>query len=603
MQTFYTVRPGDTIGQIARRWDIPVASLIAANNLLPPYTIFIGGQLSVPPGVDVYRIQAGDSVYRIAQSYGVPPSVIISANQLEPPYTLQVGQLLKVPPGPAYYVVQPGDSLYQIARRFNVTTGGQANVERIRQVNQLPDYTIFVGQQLRIPYATPGEAGSIAYFSKRNGNYELWIYNILHGSNEQITNGLGDSFSVPYWSPDASKIAFVGRDSVLFVVDLETKEAARIDKFEDGFGHYLDWSNDNQRLVYSKPDQIVIYHVNTHQSNILVRSDTTDAQWFPNGNEILFQAPDSAGGSQLYRMTLEGSERQITRNTGGRYNHVRLSPDGNNVLYTTPGASISILHTINLATGEDVEIPGGSLGRNYYPEWSPSSQLIAYSANAYAELGYLSQVRTVEPRGENDRIQAISNCFATPITWSPNNQKIAYLSGCNGQGEASEIWMLQLNHPVPIRLTEGDSIVSLQWSPLKPSGLEKTFTSNVYRVQLEYPSHWEQVNENRFEGTDGFFQVSAIQSEESIEVVCRNEAFHELKPYGSQPRIVHAQIQNQTACFIFPSQDQPQEMRGQAALIVTYPKPVVIQDAMYHYFILWADKEHIVQLGNSLRFL
>jgi TolB protein len=65
MQLFYTVRHSDTLSQISRRWELPVESLIAANNLSPPYTIFVSQQLSVPPGVDVYRVRLGDSVYKL----------------------------------------------------------------------------------------------------------------------------------------------------------------------------------------------------------------------------------------------------------------------------------------------------------------------------------------------------------------------------------------------------------------------------------------------------------------------------------------------------------------------------------------------------------
>ncbi|WP_404328125.1 LysM peptidoglycan-binding domain-containing protein [Mesobacillus maritimus] len=84
MQFFYTVRQGDTVSQIAKRWELPVESLIAANNLAPPYTLYVGQQLSVPIGIDVINVKAGDTVYKIAQAYGVPPSVIIQANQLQP---------------------------------------------------------------------------------------------------------------------------------------------------------------------------------------------------------------------------------------------------------------------------------------------------------------------------------------------------------------------------------------------------------------------------------------------------------------------------------------------------------------------------------------
>ena len=81
MQFFYTVRQGDTLNHIAKRWELPVKSLIAANNLMPPYTLSMGQQLSIPPGVDMYRVQSGDSVYRISQHYGVPVAVIAEGNQ------------------------------------------------------------------------------------------------------------------------------------------------------------------------------------------------------------------------------------------------------------------------------------------------------------------------------------------------------------------------------------------------------------------------------------------------------------------------------------------------------------------------------------------
>ncbi|HEX7063460.1 MAG TPA: hypothetical protein VF199_00200, partial [Bacillales bacterium] len=69
------------------------------------------------------------------------------------------------------------------------------------------------------------------------------------------------------------------------------------------------------------------------------------------------------------------------------------------------------------------------------------------------------------------------------------------------------------------------------------------------------------------------------------------------------PRIVKTVIQNQQACFIFPSEDQPPEMNEQAALIVKYPKPVEIQGTTYNFFILWADRKHITEISSTLAFL
>jgi TolB protein len=603
MQIFYTVRPGDTLYEIARRWELPVESLIAANNLSTPNSIYVGQQLSVPPGVDVIRVKPGDTVYTISQTSGIPASVIIENNNLQPPYLIQAGQLLKVPPGVPYYVVQQGDTLFQIASRFNVITGGSSNFEVIMKANNLSSTVISPGMQLIIPYAPPGDRGLLAYTSNRSGSYDIWIYNPSNGLNQQITNGLAESYSTPFWSPDSTKIAFVGKNGILNILNLVDNSIAKIDQFADGLGVFLDWSPNSQEIVYTKTNGLVIYNVITHRARILNASGATDAQWFPSGTELLFQASDTKGVSQLFRMKTNGTGKvQVTRNTGGLLNNVRLSPDGTYALYTTPGASISIIYSVNLATGNVIEVKGGPLAKNYFPTWSPDSSRFAYSATAFENLGYFSLIRTAGRQGMNEVTRAISDCFATPVTWSPDSRKIAYLSECKQQGSSSEIWMVDLTHPVPIRLVAGRSITSLQWSPLPITFLKKTYSNSVYKVRFQYPSHWQRVNDERYEGVDGSFQISAIASDQSIDVVCQNEAFHQLNPYGTQPRIQHTRIGNQPACLIFPSQDQPTEMRNQAALIVRYPAPVVIDGTHYQYFILWADQNHIIEIGNSLTF-
>lgn len=606
MQVFYTVRAGDTIWQIAQRWGIPVDTLIAANNLVAPYTIFIGQQLSMPPGVERYRVRAGDTISRIAQYYGIPQGVIIAANQLQPPYTIQIDQLLTIPRGVSYYVVQPGDTLYKIASRFNVVTGNNVNYELIRRANNLPSTTIYPGMRLVIPYAPPGEDGLIAYVSNRSGAFDLWLYNPSNGTNRQLTFGIGETYSIPYWSPDSSKIAFVGKNGILYTVNVTNNMIAAIDQFAQSEGVFVDWAPDRQRLVYSKGNQIIIYNAATHQAQHINQPNARDVQWFPSGQELLFEAKDEAGISQLFRIRIDGTgKQQITQNTGEAFNNVRLSPDGRYVLYTSPGASISIIYSLELATGRLVKLNEGPLAKNYNPAWSPDSAWITYSATVFDNLGYFSQIRTSGNKGENDRAWAISNCYSTPVTWSPDSRKIAYLSGCNEQGSASELWMVDLNHPVPINLVADGSITALAWSKTAISTGTSTFTSASYRVQLQYPANWRKVADGRerYEGTDGFFQVGAIAYDGPLEDVCHNDAYHPLMPYGSQPQIVPTQIQGQPACFIYPSADQPPEMNNQAALIVQYPTAVVINGNSYNFFILWADMGHINQIAGTVRLL
>ena len=331
------------------------------------------------------------------------------------------------------------------------------------------------------------------------------------GKIAQLTNGLGDVRSQPIWSPDSSRIAFVGKDRIIYVIYAASGLIAGIDQLEEGGDNSLGWSPNSSSLAYVARGMIVLYNATLHEAKTISQPDASEVSWFPSGTELLFQARDASGISQLFRSRINGTaKQQVTKNTDGPLHDARLSPDGRFVLYTTPGVSVSIIYTVELATGTVHEVKGGPDGKNYFPEWSPDSLRIAYSATASDDRGYYSQIRTVERLGENDWIWAISNCFSTPVTWSPDGRKIAYLSGCKGQEFANEMWVLDLAHPVPIRLIEGVTIMSVQWSPTPIMDLAKAeFTNDTFDVNFQYPASWHRVNNERYEGEDGFFQISA----------------------------------------------------------------------------------------------
>ncbi|MFD2924644.1 hypothetical protein [Halobacillus naozhouensis] len=446
----------------------------------------------------------------------------------------------------------------------------------------------------------------IAYLSDRSGHFDLWLYNLANGMSVQLTNGAGAPYSIPVWSPGGSKIAFVGGQQILYVVHVYTGAIAQIDQLEEGAGFEFDWSPDGEKLVYTKHDQIILYNVLSHRAQFIDYPGSSNPQWFPNGRELLFQAPDESGISQLFRIRTNGTDvRQITSNEEGPLHDIELSPDGTFVLYTTPGASISLIRTVELSTGNVFEVEGGPLAKNYYPAWSPDSMRVAYSATNFDENnGYFSQIRTVGRMGENERTWVNSNCFATPVSWSPDGRQIAYLSGCTEQEFAREMLVLNLSQATSTRLISGVNIMSMQWAPSPFIRWRRTpYINEQYQVRLNYPSHWEKVNDLRFQGMDGFFQISAISSERTIEEVCHDEALHPLRPYGSMPAVYPTRMHNQEVCFIFPSADQSSEMMGQSAFLIKYPKPVKIQGETYHYFILWADQHHMREIAASLIFL
>ncbi|WP_202707113.1 LysM peptidoglycan-binding domain-containing protein [Sporosalibacterium faouarense] len=138
------------------------------------------------------------------------------------------------------------------------------------------------------------------------------------------------------------------------------------------------------------------------------------------------------------------------------------------------------------------------------------------------------------------------------------------------------------------------------------------YFNQKYNIIFRYPSSWRSVETDgiTYEGEDGFFEITAIATNPStpwdikpIDEVCENYSHGEFNPYGTKPTIVKTSIGNQPACLIMPSADQPDDVKGQAALIVKYPKIIFISGMPYAYFLLRANQEYIRAIGSTLRFL
>jgi hypothetical protein len=140
-----------------------------------------------------------------------------------------------------------------------------------------------------------------------------------------------------------------------------------------------------------------------------------------------------------------------------------------------------------------------------------------------------------------------------------------------------------------------------------PEGLS-LYTNREYKVSLEYPEDWKPVSDaarDRFSGEDGFFEVSAAGSDGSIKLsdIENLEASHVSAPYGTSPTAESVMAGGKPAALILPSDDQLPTLREQAVLIVAYPAPITKDNVKYYYFILWADKEHIRGIADTLKFV
>lgn len=160
----YRVRPGDTLGSIARRFGTTVRALRQANRI-SGHLIRVNQSLLIPPSpgaarvlartdptnLGTHRVRRGETLSRIASRYGTTAQVLQQLNGLARPDHLRVGQSLEVPSGPvsseaqATHVVRRGETLAAIASRYGTT------VRAIQRANRLFGDLIQPAQVLIIP--------------------------------------------------------------------------------------------------------------------------------------------------------------------------------------------------------------------------------------------------------------------------------------------------------------------------------------------------------------------------------------------------------------------------------------------------------------------
>jgi len=176
----YTVKRGDNLEKIAKRYGVSVKAIIRANNLKKPYIIRPGQKLKIPVKrksnskktycAVKHKVRPGESLIKIAKKYRVWVKDIKKLNNLKSD-RLYVGQILCIKKGKrkttarkkenrstfhikktkiidkkiVYYRVKRGDNLSKIAKKYNTT------VRRIIQLNRLKKpYIIRPGQKLKI---------------------------------------------------------------------------------------------------------------------------------------------------------------------------------------------------------------------------------------------------------------------------------------------------------------------------------------------------------------------------------------------------------------------------------------------------------------------
>ena len=154
-ENIYIVKSGDTLYSIANKYGMSVQELKDLNKLTSN-TLSIGQQLVVSEGnagtLDTYTVKAGDTLYTIAKKYGLTVSELKQLNNLTSDI-LSIGQVLNISNSNTSlpsntYIVKSGDSLYSIAKKYGIT------VDALKSANGKTSNLLSIGEILVIPTTT-----------------------------------------------------------------------------------------------------------------------------------------------------------------------------------------------------------------------------------------------------------------------------------------------------------------------------------------------------------------------------------------------------------------------------------------------------------------
>ena len=144
-ENIYIVKSGDTLYKIARNYDTTVNEIMRLNGLTSTL-ISVGQRLSIPlnANFDAYIVKSGDTLYKIANEYGITVDELKSLNSLNN-NIISIGQVLKLPINSSTaYTVKKGDTLYKIANKYDIT------VDQLKRLNNLETDFLSIGQVLKI---------------------------------------------------------------------------------------------------------------------------------------------------------------------------------------------------------------------------------------------------------------------------------------------------------------------------------------------------------------------------------------------------------------------------------------------------------------------
>lgn len=126
MYNVYRIKSGDTIETIANQFQTEIEKLLELNNMNNASFLRVGEEIIVPQTskqyFEYYTIKKGDNLYAISRRYNINPELLASLNGLNSADYIYPGQVILIPKSNfSYYITKNGDTFDSVANTFGVS--------------------------------------------------------------------------------------------------------------------------------------------------------------------------------------------------------------------------------------------------------------------------------------------------------------------------------------------------------------------------------------------------------------------------------------------------------------------------------------------------